>query len=229
MINFPTSPVNGATYIIGNITYTYSSITQAWSAANSFTGPDLITNNRIIVRNTTNSVSTNTGAITVTGGVGIGNDLTVGGLIYGTLAGGTPSADTAVNLAGGTAGQTPYQSTASVTDFYGPGVEGDVLVSGGGSAPRYQNTLTLASLMASTSTNTGALTVAGGVGVGGDIYSAGGSDYYNYLLYTPRVTVSDTAPVDPRIGDFWIDPEIGVEYQYVPNGESAVWIQFMGL
>lgn len=87
----------------------------------------------------------------------------------------------------------------------------------------------------STSTTTGAITVAGGVGiatdvhVGGAIYAQdGGSPAYNYKVYTPQVTVSTSTPVGSRIGDFWIDPSIGVEYQYVPNGTQTVWIQFIG-
>jgi hypothetical protein len=87
----------------------------------------------------------------------------------------------------------------------------------------------------STSTTTGAITVAGGIGVAKDIYVGqavyaqdGGSPAYNYKLYTPQVTVSTSTPVGSRIGDFWIDPSIGVEYQYVPNGTQTVWIQFIG-
>ena len=86
----------------------------------------------------------------------------------------------------------------------------------------------------STSTTTGAIRVDGGIGVakdvhvGGDVYSAGGSPAYNYKLYTPQITVSTSTPVGSRIGDFWIDPSIGVEYQYVPNGTQTVWIQFIG-
>jgi len=87
----------------------------------------------------------------------------------------------------------------------------------------------------STSTTTGAISVAGGIGVAKDVYVGqavyaqdGGSPAYNYKLYTPQVTVSTSTPVGSRIGDFWIDPSIGVEYQYVPNGTQTVWIQFIG-
>lgn len=87
----------------------------------------------------------------------------------------------------------------------------------------------------STSTTTGAITIAGGVGVNKDVYVGGaiyaqdgGSPAYNYKVYTPQVTVSTSTPVGSRIGDFWIDPSIGVEYQYVPNGTQTVWIQFIG-
>ena len=95
-------------------------------------------------------------------------------------AGTAISASTATNLAGGTAGQVPYQVAPGQTDFYGPGTAGNVLVSNGTSAPSYNNTLTLASTLASTTTvASNALYVAGGIGIGqtlyvtGDVYSAG--------------------------------------------------------
>jgi hypothetical protein len=97
------------------------------------------------------------------------------------------------------------------------------------------NKITFANTVTSTSTNSGAIVVAGGIGVnkdvfvGGAVYAQdGGSPAYNYKIYTPRVTVSTSTPVGSRIGDFWIDPSIGVEYQYVPNGTQTVWIQFIG-
>ena len=87
----------------------------------------------------------------------------------------------------------------------------------------------------STSTDTGSLHSDGGIGVtkdvvvGGAVYAQnGGIPQYNYQLYTPVVNVSTTTPTNARIGDFWIDPSIGVEYQYVPNGTQTVWIQFIG-
>jgi hypothetical protein len=86
-------------------------------------------------------------------------------------------AGTATNLAGGTAGQVPYQTGPGATSFYGPGTAGDVLVSNGGtSPPSYNNTLTLVSITSATSTQTGALQVRGGVGIGGDLYV--GRDIY---------------------------------------------------
>jgi hypothetical protein len=87
----------------------------------------------IILTNSTASSSPTTGALTVAGGVGIGGNLFVGGSINGTIT-------TATNLAGGTAGQTPYQTAAGVTSFYGPGTAGQLLVSNGTSGPQYTNT-----------------------------------------------------------------------------------------
>jgi hypothetical protein len=84
------------------------------------------------------------------------------------------NAVTANNIAGGTAGQIPYQSAANTTAFFGPGTAGQVHVSGGTGAPVYQSTLTLAGTTLATSTTTGALVVAGGVGVGGALYVGAG-------------------------------------------------------
>jgi hypothetical protein len=83
------------------------------------------------------------------------------------------SSTTATNIAGGTAGQVPYQTAPGVTSFFGAGTAGNVLVSNGTSAPTYNNTLTLTGTTAATSTQTGALQVYGGLGVGGDEYLQG--------------------------------------------------------
>jgi hypothetical protein len=47
---------------------------------------------------------------------------------------------TATNLANGTAGQVPYQTSAGATSFYGPGTAGQILLSSGTNAPVYTNT-----------------------------------------------------------------------------------------
>lgn len=64
--------------------------------------------------------------------------------------------------------------------------------------------------------------------VPGSIYSQDGNQSENNLLYTPRVTVSATAPLNPRVGDFWIDSANGVELQWIDDGGNKFWIQFTG-
>ena len=76
----------------------------------------------------TSATSTNTGALQVVGGVGIGGSLYVGGIINGNLVGSfTGVASTATNIAAGTAGQVPYQTAPGLTGFYGPGTAGQIL------------------------------------------------------------------------------------------------------
>lgn len=115
-------------------------------------------------------------------------------------------ANQANNVRAGTAGQLVYQSAANTTAFAGPGTTGQVLISGGTGAPNYQNTLTVnasvvgvSSTLASTSTNTGALQVAGGIGVAGSVYVGNRVGFVNatnfsavYQVYNPVTNSLDT-------------------------------------
>jgi hypothetical protein len=97
-----------------------------------------------------------------------------------------------------------------------PNIDGQVLVSTNTGTRYWANTLTNITLVDSN--------VVGDLNVDGDVYSNGGSP-----LYTPRITISETAPVGARVGDFWIDTENGVEFQYVRDGANDYWIQFTGI
>jgi Ubiquitin-activating enzyme E1 FCCH domain len=79
-----------------------------------------------------------------------------------------------------------------------------------------------------TNTNTSSYFVTGTniLNVPGSIYSVDGHPDENYLLYTPTVTISTSSPAKPRVGDFWINPDFGVELQYIKDGTSTFWIQF---
>ena len=85
------------------------------------------------------------------------------------------NAVTATNLSFGTIGQIPYQQGIGQTGFFGPGTTGQVLVSAGttSTGPVFQSTLTLAGITTSSSTNTGALQVVGGVGIGNNLHVGG--------------------------------------------------------
>ena len=78
----------------------------------------------------------------------------------------------------------------------------------------------------STGTSSGALIVAGGVGIAGNVYSEPcGNPEENYLLYTPRIHTTSTAPATARIGDVWIDETVPAYLQYIKDGTSTFWIQ----
>jgi hypothetical protein len=133
-----------------------------------------------------NATSTNTGALRVVGGVGIGKDVYIGGNL--TVA-----------------------KNATV------------------SALLSAFTATITSTQASTSTTNGALTVAGGVGVQGSIYSADGNPELNNLVYPPTVTISDNPPATPKPGQFWINAANFAEYQWVLDNGNGFWIQIAQL
>lgn len=78
----------------------------------------------------------------------------------------------------------------------------------------------------STGTSSGALIVAGGVGIAGNVYSEPcGNPEENFLLYTPRIHTTSTAPATARIGDVWIDETVPAYLQYIKDGTSTFWIQ----
>lgn len=88
-------------------------------------------------------------------------------------------------------------------------------------------TFSINSTATSTSSTTGALVVAGGVGVQGSIYSADGNPLQNNLLYTPKVIITDTGapPTSPNVGDFWVDSAVLGYFQFIQDGTSTFWIQ----
>ena len=115
----------------------------------------------------TNATSTNTGALQVIGGVGIGKNLYVGGneTIDGNLRvdGGTISSfNGTFNL---------LNTTATTINFAGAGTAITIGAATGFTNIRNQTTIT--NTATSISTVTGALVVAGGVGIGGDTYIGG--------------------------------------------------------
>ena len=108
---------------------------------------------------------------------------------------------------------TYYLGLTEITGDYSP-IDSDTALS-------YVTTLATTSSYFTTGTSV--------LNVPGSVYSNDGNIDESYLLYTPRVTISATAPINPRVGDFWIDPTYGVELQYVNDGGNKFWIQFTGL
>ena len=124
-----------------------------------------VTTTTVNISITTSATSTNTGALQVVGGVGIGGNVWVGGYVtatnfYGTFNGTINAtnlgsitvgyATTATNLAGGAANQIPYQSNTGTTVF------SSTLTFDG-------SILTLKTTTTAANTQTAALVVAGGI------------------------------------------------------------------
>lgn len=100
----------------------------------------------------------------------------------------------------------------------------------------------------STGTNSGALTVVGGAGILNNLYVGGelnvlttatvsgniysptvGNPDENNLVYSPKVTLAEEPPANPRVGDFWIDTTLGVEFQHIQDGANRIWVQFTSI
>jgi hypothetical protein len=145
-----------------------------------------------ILTTTTNATTTTSGALQVAGGVGIVRDLWVGGneTILGDLEvrGGDITTDqTTFNL---------LNATASTINFAGAGTAITIGTTTGYTEIKHATTIT--SITESLSTNSGALQVRGGSGIGGNLY-VGGDTILHKLTATittvTSLTVSGTAAV----------------------------------
>jgi hypothetical protein len=222
----------------------YLALTSGISGYNSIYSPSdieydglndaLLIGSRIDVTNTTLSANTYSGALTVYGGVGIGGSLNVEngittqngdiGIGIETLAGHEYFA-LHVNKFTGALEFHPNRVTATTSTTAVFVIDDD------GGPTLSVNPFKVTNVSLSTSTTTGALQVLGGVGVKGSVYSQDGNPEQNYLLYTPKVTITNTGlpPSNPKPGDFWIDTQILAELQFIQDGTSTFWIQITSL
>jgi hypothetical protein len=182
------------------------------------------------ILSTTNTTSTTTGALTVAGGVGIARDLYVGGNIIGP--GAEAFANTSTKIVIGTMTNSifyiPFSNVSlGVASLYSTAT----VYFDGATKTLNLNRIAISDSLSSTVTNSAqSFTSEGGAYITKGIYSDySGNPSENNLVYTPKVTISTTAPPNPRTGDFWIDPTYGVELQYIDDGGSKFWVQFTGL
>lgn len=119
------------------------------------------------VNGNTNATTTNSGALQVIGGVGVGNSIYVGG--NGTFAG-----DLAVNGGNITSSNATFNvANSGVTTLNLGGAATAVTVGATTGYTAIRNLTTITNTAAASSTSTGALRVEGGVGIGGALYVGG--------------------------------------------------------
>ena len=170
---------------------------------------------KLIISNNTVSTSTNTGALQVTGGVGIGGNLNVGGLvkINSTLTVGgdiLPTADGVYNLGSDTLRWNTLYVSAFTLNVGGLAISNN---NGYMTAAAFASTATIAS----TGTNSGAIIVAGGVGVGGDIYG-GGKLVVPYITATNSITVGTTSTTGQlNSSQAYVNPTTGYTSSFYLN------------
>ena len=81
-MSLPLSPTNGQTTTLNNITYVYSTSTNAWTRSTATTSVTSLN-----LTSPAPSTSTSTGALTVLGGIGVGGSVfanTVNGVFHST-------------------------------------------------------------------------------------------------------------------------------------------------
>ena len=174
--------VRGGMGVAGNLYVGGSLVAQSLTIQYTTVTTTLVQTDDIIqTSNSTNATSTTTGALQVAGGVGFGHDLFVGGKIFGNVQG--------INVSGtvGNSNSTDnilVNNTLSNTTYYlalADDLNGNYAGINADSTLIYDTTtskistkkLAVTDTTVSTSTATGALTVAGGVGIAGNMYVGG--------------------------------------------------------
>ncbi|NBP00434.1 MAG: hypothetical protein EBU90_09985 [Proteobacteria bacterium] len=166
------------------------------------------------------SLGSTSGSLVVVGGAGIQGSVNIDGQLKVKGIGSVDLSPVGANVV--------IKPTASGLVDIRPNTLGsmdNVTIGALDSANGYFENVQVLSTTSATSTVSGALQVVGGVGIRGDIYSRTGNPDENYLLYSPRVTVSTSSPSGARIGDFWIEPTIPAFLQYILDGTSTIWVQ----
>jgi hypothetical protein len=237
---FPTFPIDGQTTVVNNITWVYSLADNAWRKL--YASSATISSLNIVGTGT--SVSTNTGALVVAGGVGIAGNL-YANLIYSngvpvgsaTFAGGAIVSATTILAA--TVSVSPGTGALVVTG--GVGVQGNLYVantsyiagaqivttatiglyaaSSALSTTGTNNIFTISTTTTSTNTITGALIVRGGAGIGQNLNVGG-----NITGGGVRSTTSASPPANPTVGDIWYNSSTDVMYRYTFDGTSYYWV-----
>jgi hypothetical protein len=186
-LNFPSNPQIGDTYVIGIRTWVWNG--SGWQLQSGIVSTNPFTVVTAYVTSSTNSTSTDTGALRVVGGVGIGRDVTIGGKISvaGTATVGSIITTGTIYATGIFDNNAQVVTTATIGNFGISNLSAgtDTAVSSSTGVVVVWSTATLDSIASRNSstnqaititnpteswgTSSGALVVHGGIGVGGSI------------------------------------------------------------
>ena len=184
-LNFPPNPNIGDTYNVGSKTYSWSG--AAWlvvAVSQNFTS--------VTITSSTNASSTNSGALQILGGVGIGGDLWLGGTLYSNSQPVITTATLGASIFGGTDIRVTSTGTTSSTFLRFDNTSTLQTVTNRGQTTT--NALLFSNTTESTSTTTGALVVSGGIGVGKRI-NCESLRIADSIFDSSLVTVATTASV----------------------------------
>lgn len=221
-MSFPLNPIAGQKTTRNGIIYAYSTSTNSWRR--DFNN----VLDKLVIGGTYSSTDTNTGALVVYGGVGIGENLNVAGQLN---VGGE------VNLSPNGADVNILPSDGGRVLIY-PGTYGyiDNMIIGG-SLPRigYFSDIIVRGTSNAVSTNSGALQVVGGAGIGKDLWVGGtiyqngvpigGSSTFNWITTNTTYTAvtNDHIFVDTSSGT------VTVSLPAVPSiGDNVTFIDYAG-
>jgi len=226
-MSFPLMPFNGQNTTQNGIEYTYSSATNSWRRNYNNVLTTLFVGGGPLI----NSTSPVTGQLKVTGGVGIGLNLNVGGnaTINGTInANGTVY----LNPIGGSVYIEPTQGGTVVIFPNQTGHIDNMII--GASVPNIGKFTSVAILDTtnSVSPQTGALTVAGGAGIGKDLY-VGGKIYANDIITSSSTWYYTNTNYISKSGDrIFADTSVNTLTIILPSnpttGDTVEFVDYAG-
>ena len=156
-LNFPPSPSIGDKYTVGSKTY-------SWSGSAWLVSAQSVTANNILVTTSTNATSTNSGAVQIVGGLGVGGDLWIGGTLYSNSQPVITTATLGASVFGGN--DITITSTGTTSSSFLRFDNTSTLQTVTNRGFTTTNKVFISNTTESTTTNTGALVVSGGIGVG---------------------------------------------------------------
>lgn len=215
-MSFPINPFNGQVTTQNGIIYEYSTSTNSWRR----TFNQVI--DQLFIGGLAQSTATNNGALVVSGGAGIGKNLNVGGSlnVNETFS---VNGTSYINPIGG---DVYIQPTLNGTVVVYPSAVGSIdnmIIGADDPQVGYFTNISVTSTASSVSSSTGALVVAGGVGIGKDLHVGGNIYAHNFvapnatwyytstnytasngdhlLIDTSATTVTVYLPLLPSVGD----------------------------
>jgi hypothetical protein len=222
-----TSTTTGAVQIVGGIGIGGNLVLGGQlifsGAAQTFTVNNLTAQGQVLFTTSTNSTSTTTGGLVVSGGVGIAQDLVLGGKLIFQGSGTNLSVST---LSVTSSSQSTSTTTGALTVTGGVGIGGNLTLGGqlifsGAAGNLKVSTLAVTSTTNSTSTTTGAFTVTGGVGIGQDLVLGGSLVFTNAsgTINAAQVHILGTqTSVSTQTGALVVDGGVGVAKDVVVGG-----------
>lgn len=221
---------NGALVLANDTKYLEWYNTGAESTTGTFTATTYGTfkTGNIIVASDTNATTTQSGSLQVIGGIGVSQDIFVGGIItaptfVGSLSG---LASTASNIIGGSAGAIVYQSAEGVTTTLPIGGSGEILSSDGATLAWYPlSTIPVEYATTSTNIDNGAdMQIPYQVGVGLTSFEYNlRYDYTADTLRTVNAVLTGTTNASSTIsGALQVVGGVGIGQNLYVGGDVAV-------
>ena len=219
-LNFPLNPQVGDTYSIGNRTWVWNGSGWALQSGIISTNPFIVVSAQVTT--TTNSTSTTSGALIVAGGAGFGGDIYSRNIYGANIYSNGNQVITTATLAGYGVSELFAGTDTAVSANIGSIVvwNTSTLQSVTNRGAITTNAVSIKNTTTATSTNTGALTVVGGVGIGEKLVTGG--DATIGFSKTNWIEVKGAASGATSIVGTGTDFNVNIDIVTKGNGKTTV-------